>query len=202
MNIDSMCIATVTDAGAVAHLVNKSYRPEVGSPGWTHESDLVSGKRTNERQVIDTISRKDSFILLGLRGHEVIACVHVEKEGKNCHIGMLAVSPSLQGSGIGKRMLSQAEHFANTNFASETFTMLVLSERLELISFYERRGYQRTDAVMDYPLSAGGGIPKVEGLKIEILKKRPNNRAESDVGDAARSAASASRASSPLTGEL
>lgn len=174
MKTDSVRIANVTDAEAVARLVNISYRPEFGTHGWTHESGLVSGERTNEHQVAEAISRKDSFVLLGLRGQEVVACVHVEKEGKNCHIGMLAVNPSLQGAGIGKRMLSEAEHFAEANFASETFTMLVLSERLELISFYVRRGYRRTDVVMDYPLSAGVGTPRFEDLKVEVLKKRSN----------------------------
>lgn len=178
MSIDFECIAKVADAGAVARLVNKSYRPEKGLRGWTHESDLVAGERTNERQVADAISRKDSFVLIGLRGQEVVACVHVEKEGTNCHIGMLAVSPILQRKGIGRRMLSHAERFGSETFASEAFTMLVLSERPELISFYMKCGYQRTGATMDYPLSAGVGVPTRGDLKVEVLKKRVNHRVE------------------------
>lgn len=36
--------------------------------------------------------------------------------------------------------------------------MVVVSSRSELISFYQRRGYQKTGSIMDYPLSAGAGI--------------------------------------------
>ena len=175
MSVDLERIANVADAEAVASLVNKAYRPEDGARGWTHESDLIAGQRTNARQVADAINRPDSFILLCLKGQEIVACVHVEKERTECHIGTLAVSPSLQSEGIGNRMLSQAEDFARMTFSSEIFTILVLSARPELISFYTKRGYQRTGAAMDYPFLAGVGIPKLRGLKVEVLKKRSNN---------------------------
>lgn len=139
MGIDSFRTANKTDAEAIAKLVNKSYRPELGSHGWTHESDLVSGDRTNARQVADAMSKEGSAILLGLRGSEVVACVHVEKDSGNCHIGMLAVMPDLQGVGIGKEMLVKAESYAIANFGSEKFIMLVVSSRSELISFYLKR---------------------------------------------------------------
>lgn len=41
--------------------------------------------------------------------------------------------------------------------------------------FYMRGGYQRTNAVMDLHLLAGVGIPKLEGLKAEVLKRRSRN---------------------------
>lgn len=172
MVIDSFRTANKTDAEAIAQLVNKSYRPESGSRGWTHESGLVLGNRTNAGQVADAMSKVGSTILLGLSGSEVVACVHIEKDSGNCHIGMLAVSPNLQGVGFGKTMLAQAESYASANFGSEKFVMLVVSSRSELISFYLRRGYQKTGTVMDYPLSAGAGTPIHAGLKIEVLEKR------------------------------
>ncbi len=172
MGIDSFRTANKTDAEVIAQLVNKSYRPELGAHGWTHESDLVSGDRTNAHQVADVISKEGSAILLGLRDSEVLACVHAEKDGGNCHIGMLAVRPNLQGMGIGKEMHRQAESYAIANFVAEKFIMLVVSSRSELISFYLRRGYQKTGTVMDYPLSAGAGTPKHIGLKIEVLEKK------------------------------
>jgi ribosomal protein S18 acetylase RimI-like enzyme len=112
MGIDSFRTANKTDAEAIAQLVNRSYRPELGSHGWPHESDLVSGDRTNAHQVADVISKEGSVILLGLRDSEVVTCIHIEKDGGNCHIGMLTVSPNLQGMGIGEEMLRQAESYA------------------------------------------------------------------------------------------
>lgn len=100
-----------------------------------------------------------------------MACVHVEKDGNNSYIGMLAVNPDMQGKGMGKQMLAQAEQYARTRFHARKLVMAVVSARHELIAFYLRRGYQKTGTVMDYPLSAGAGSPKHTGLKIEILER-------------------------------
>ncbi len=104
-----------------------------------------------------------------------MACAHVEKDGNSSHIGMLAVNPVFQGAGAGKLMLSEAEKYASSFFCSEKCAMVVVSERAELIAFYLRRGYQNTGLVLDYPLSAGAGIPKNPEMKIEVLEKRLNS---------------------------
>ncbi len=72
-------------------------------------------------------------------------------------------------------MLAEAEKYASTVFGSEKFIMVVVSERVELVSFYLRRGYQKTGFVLDYPISAGVGIPKNPEMKIEMLEKRLNS---------------------------
>jgi len=162
--------ANKSDAKAIALLVNKAYRPETGTSGWTHESDLVSGNRASVGQVEEAISKPDSVILVGLNGSEIVACVHVEKDGSCCHIGMLAVNPKLQGLGAGKQMLAHAERYANENFCSEKFIMVVVSSRSELIAFYLRRGYQKTGTVQDYPRSAGVGTPKFSDIKTEVFE--------------------------------
>jgi ribosomal protein S18 acetylase RimI-like enzyme len=169
--IDGFRKARKSDIETIVQLVNKAYRPKLESRGWTDESDIVSGERINAVQVTDAISKEYSAILLGFKDSEVVACVHVEKDGNNCHIGLFAVNPILQGSGCGKQMLDHAERYANENFSSEKFIMFVVSSRNELISFYLRRGYQKTGEIMDYPISAGVGTPKYADLKIEILEK-------------------------------
>lgn len=180
MSMDTFRTANKSDAEAIAQLVNKAYRPETGTAGWTHESDLVSGNRTSVGQVEEVISKPDSVILVGLKGSEIVACVHVEQDGSYCHIGMLAVNPRLQGAGAGKQMLAHAERHANEKFGSEKFIMVVVSSRSELIAFYLRRGYRKTGTVQDYPLSAGVGTPKYSNLKTEALEKRSNPAFERD----------------------
>lgn len=173
MSIDTFRIANNLDSEVIANLVNKAYRPEPGASGWTHESDLVSGSRTSASQITETVSKPNSTILVGLKDSKIVACVHVEKEGNNSHIGMLAVKPELQGAGVGKQILSQAEKYALEVFGAEKFMMVVISSRSELISFYLRRGYQQTGSMMDYPVSQGVGIPKNPAIKIVVLEKRP-----------------------------
>lgn len=186
MSIVTFRKAIKSDAEAIAQLVNKAYRPETGTAGWTHESDLVSGNRTGVSQVAEVMSKPDSVILVGLKDSEIVACVHIEKDGINSHIGMLAVSPILQGAGTGKQMLAHAERYASEIFGSDKFTMVVVSSRSELIFFYLRRGYQKTGSIMDYPLSAGVGTPKFSDLKTEALEKRSNSAFERDAKNAAR----------------
>ncbi|OYY73726.1 MAG: hypothetical protein B7Y40_07640 [Gammaproteobacteria bacterium 28-57-27] len=171
MTIDAFRLANESDASAIAALVNAAYRPGVGSAGWTHESEFVAGVRTTPRQLAEIMDKPDSAILVGLENSEIAACAHVEKKGNNGHIGMLAVSPILQGSGEGKQMLAQAEGYAINVFGAEKLILVVVSKRKELIDFYLRRGYKQTGSVMGYPLSAGAGIPKKPDLKIEVLEK-------------------------------
>jgi ribosomal protein S18 acetylase RimI-like enzyme len=171
MSIDSLRIARGSDAEAIAQLVNRAYQPGSGVLGWTHESDLVSGKRTSAKNVTEIISKADSVVLVGLKDAEVVACVHVEKDGQNSYIGMLSVNPIFQCAGAGKAMLAYAEDHAVKNYGSEKFTMVVISLRTELISFYLRRGYKKTGTDIEYRLLAGAGTPKQVGLKVEVLEK-------------------------------
>lgn len=180
MGIDTFRTASKSDAEAITQLVNKAYRPETGTAGWTHESGLVSGDRASVGQVSEVMSKPDSVILVGLYDSEIVACVYIEKDGNNCHIGMLAVNPMLQGAGVGKKMLAYAEWYASEYYGSEKYIMVVVSSRNELIAFYLRRGYQQTGSVMDYPLSAGAGTPKHADLKIEALEKRSHISVERD----------------------
>ena len=186
MSIDSFRTANNADAETIAELVNRAYRPESGATGWTHESDLVAGNRTNAAQIVGTILSRDSVILVGLNNEEIVACAHVQKDGNCSHIGMLAVNPILQKVGAGKQMLAHAEKYASAVFGSEKFVMVVVSARIELVSFYLRRGYHKTGSVMGYPLSAGAGTPKTPDLKIEVLEKRSNIAVKRDAPKTAR----------------
>lgn len=176
MILDAVRAANTLDIGVIVQLVNSAYRPKSGAHGWTHEADLIAGARTSANQIAELLSKLDSVILLGLIRSESAACVHIERIGGDSYIGMLAVTPSHQDSGIGKELLAHAEHYARTMFRTDRFVMMVVSSRSELISFYQRRGYQRTGSVMPYPLSARAGTPIEAGLKIEILEKWAGSR--------------------------
>jgi N-acetylglutamate synthase-like GNAT family acetyltransferase len=168
---NTLRLACQSDAESIAKLVNNAYRPSLVTTGWTNESELVSGSRINVYQVKEAILKPNSNILIEVRNSKIIACVHVEKIGNSCNIGMLTVDPTLQGVGTGKQMLAHAERYAIQEFGSEKFIMTVLSLRIELISFYMRCGYRRTGMVSDYPIVAKVGIPKLPDLKVEILEK-------------------------------
>lgn len=175
MSISVFRTANKLDAEAIARLVNQAYQPKADAAGWTHEADLVDGGRTSVRQVAEIIAAPDSLMLVGLKGLEVVACVHVEREGKHCHIGMFAVNPALQGAGVGKQLLAYAEEQASLVFGAQKLVMFVLAARTELIAYYLRRGYQKTGVALDYTQLADAGKPKLAGLKVEVLEKQLNN---------------------------
>jgi ribosomal protein S18 acetylase RimI-like enzyme len=164
-------VADESDAREIAALVNRAYRPSPHERGWTHEAELVSGDRTSVEQVSAIMSQRSRILLL-CSGTTIVACVHVQVSESNAYIGMLATDPHYQVQGLGKQMLLNAEAYAVEHFSVRTFRMVVLSFRDELIAFYERRGYERTGQVEDYPLSAGVGEPKRPGLTVEVMEKK------------------------------
>lgn len=166
-------IASEFDASEIAALVNRAYRPSLHQRGWTHETDLVSGKRTSPEQVLSIFGPQSSILVL-CQEAMIVACVHIQRGESSAYIGMLATEPQWQSRGLGKNMLACAEQYAVEHFEATTFKMSVLSSRPELISFYERRGYVRTGHVESYPVSAGVGQPLVAGLQVETLVKMAN----------------------------
>jgi ribosomal protein S18 acetylase RimI-like enzyme len=162
--------ATARDAGNIARLVNEAYRPRPGAGGWTHESSLVSGERTNARKVEALLSH--SVVRVGLRGATIVACVQIEGKGEEAHIGMLAVKPAMQRAGVGDAMLTQAERYAESSLGAEQFVLFVVAARSELIQFYLRRGYEETTQRLPDPVGSGVGTPRDRALDVAVLRKR------------------------------
>ena len=164
--------ATSEDAQAITDLINSAYRGETSRQGWTTEADLLDGLRTTPQEIRHLIATQDSFLLLCHRDLMLVGSVHVEKQGKQACIGMFVVRPDIQGVGIGKCLLQKAETQARDSWEVNSYAMIVITSRHELIAFYERRGYRRTGELKEFPLNPALWTPKVEGLKMERLEKR------------------------------
>lgn len=169
--IHSMSKAEKQDAGQIAALVNSAYRGEASKQGWTTEADLLAGLRIDTEEILRLISRDESILLLCKTETELIGSVHLQKQAEQVCLGMLAVSPPLQGKGIGKQLLLAAELAAQENWAVTKSVMSVISCRNELIAFYERRGYRRTGVSKAFPMNPELWTPKVADLRLEILEK-------------------------------
>jgi ribosomal protein S18 acetylase RimI-like enzyme len=158
-------------AGQIAVLVNSAYRGESSKQGWTTEADLLAGLRTDAEEIQCLISTGDSMFLLCRAKAELIGSVHLQKQAEQVCLGMLAVSPSLQGRGIGKQLLEAAEQAAQDIWAVNKAVMSVITCRHELIAFYQRRGYRRTGVNKEFPANPELWTPKVADLRLEILEK-------------------------------
>ena len=164
--------ANHADIPPLVALVTSAYRGDVSRQGWTTEADLLDGQRIDPDVLARDIGRARSRILVAERGGEMLACAHVAEEDGTGYFGMFSVRPDLQGGGVGKAMLGEAERIAREEWQLPTMRMTVIDIRDELIAFYERRGYARTGIKKPFPYGDERyGIPKREDLRFEILEK-------------------------------
>jgi ribosomal protein S18 acetylase RimI-like enzyme len=85
---------------------------------------------------------------------------------------MFAVRPGLQGGGIGRGVLAECERIARDEWGMPAMRMTVITQRGELIAWYERRGYRRTGESKPFPYGDERfGIPKRDDLRFEVLEK-------------------------------
>ena len=163
--------ATDADAPALTELVNSAYRGEYSKKGWTTEADLLDGTRTDEKGLEEIISAPDSFIYKYVDSNgKIIGCVRVKKNDNKLYLGMLTVSPELQGKGIGKKLIQFVESEA-TNLRCAVVYMTVISVRNELIKWYEKYGYVRTGEKLPFHNDDPRfGIPKMP-LEFIFLEK-------------------------------
>jgi ribosomal protein S18 acetylase RimI-like enzyme len=164
--------ATTADAPALVALVNSAYRGESSRAGWTTEADLLAGQRIDVVQLTEMIATPGNVILLHGRDHVPVACVHLERTGEDCYLGMLTVRPMEQGSGLGRQLLEAAERWAIEHWSSRSMHMTVIVQRIELIAWYERHGYSRTGERKPFPYgNERFGLPRRADLAFEVLCK-------------------------------
>jgi ribosomal protein S18 acetylase RimI-like enzyme len=161
-------LSNISQLSEILDLVNIAYR---GEKGWTRETEIVDGKRATEKEIKAAIEDPDSHFLVYIEDGNVVSCICVEQESDTAQIGLFAVHPKLQGKGIGKQVLAAAEEYAATHLGAKKFVVVVISQRPELISYYERRGYVRTGKMKEYPVHLDVGTPKTRELTIEYLVK-------------------------------
>jgi len=164
--------ATAADIPVVVALVESAYRGDASRVGWTTEADFLDGRRTGRDDIEAILAKPQSTLLLAERSGELLACAHVAVEDGAGYFGMFSVNPTLQGAGIGKAVLAEAERIAREQWRCPAMRMTVIDIRDELIAFYERRGYRRTGIKKPFPYGdARFGLPKREDLRFEVLEK-------------------------------
>jgi N-acetylglutamate synthase-like GNAT family acetyltransferase len=155
-------------------LVNSAYRGESSKEGWTTEADLLDGQRIDKQGLRDLMEKPNSVVLIAEDedAEQLLGCVHLSKENDACYLGMLTVAPQLQGQGIGKMMLEEAEALAQFWDCTKIF-MTVISIRKELIDWYLSKGFHLTGQKKPFPYGDERfGIPKRPDLEFVILEKR------------------------------
>lgn len=137
--------ARPTDAGTIVKIVNAADNGDGGTSGWTHAGAIWLGDRTHAAEILKLLAVPESMFLLRIHRGDVGGCAYLKKAGNAAYLGMLAVRPALQGSGVGKQIIAEAERIAREEMRCSVITLgVIASHRPELAAFYERRGYART----------------------------------------------------------
>ncbi|EFL21542.1 GNAT family acetyltransferase [Streptomyces himastatinicus ATCC 53653] len=164
--------ATEADVEALVALIESAYRGDASRAGWTTEADILGGQRTDPEGVTAVVRGADGRMMIVERDGELIACCQLERRGEHAYFGMFAVRPGLQGGGLGKTVLAEAERFAVAEWAVREMHMTVITAREELIAWYERRGYVRTGRMAPFPYGDERfGVPRRPDLEFELLVK-------------------------------
>ncbi|MET8645503.1 GNAT family N-acetyltransferase [Streptomyces sp. NPDC004096] len=164
--------ATDADVDALVALIESAYRGDSSRAGWTTEADILEGQRTDAEGVLEVIKSPDSRLLTVERDGAVVACCQLEHRGDSAYFGMFAVSPVLQGAGLGKEIIAEAERAARADWGVTQMQMTVISVREDLIAWYERRGYRRTGQMSPFPYGDERfGVPQRDDLQFELLVK-------------------------------
>ncbi|MEU9828899.1 GNAT family N-acetyltransferase [Micromonospora chersina] len=165
--------ARPADVAALVDLVESAYRGERSRAGWTTEADLLAGQRTDPDMVAEAVTSPGGTVLVVEDGTGIVACCQLERRDDHVYFGMFAVDPGRQGGGLGRDLLAEAERHAREQWHSGEMRMTVITQREDLIAWYERRGYVRTGELSPFPYGDERfGVPLRPDLAFETLRKK------------------------------
>jgi predicted N-acetyltransferase YhbS len=164
--------AVPADIPVLHALVQSAFRGDASRRGWTTEADLLDGQRTDEAALAEIVASDHGSMLVAEDACDVVACCQLEqRDGGVAYLGMLSVRPTLQATGIGRAVMSEAERRAAESGATR-MRMTVIRHRTELVAWYERLGYQRTGETAPFPYDDERfGLPRVDDLEFVVLEK-------------------------------
>ena len=122
-------LAAADDIPGLVRVINAAY---------VVEKFFVSGDRTDEESA-RRLMTKGAFVVTRDEGG-LTGCVYVELRGARGYFGMLAVEPSRQRTGLGRRLVDDAEQYARDH-GCEVMDIRVVNLRAELLPFYRKLGY-------------------------------------------------------------
>lgn len=164
--------ASDADVDTLVDLIQSAYRGDSSRAGWTTEADILQGQRTDPEGVLEVIESPGSRLLMVERDGRAVACCQLERRGDHAYFGMFAVSPALQGAGLGKVVMAEAERRVREDWGAKEMHMTVITVREDLIAWYERRGYRRTGRTSPFPYGDERfGVPLRDDLEFELLVK-------------------------------
>jgi len=118
----------------------------LAAQGWTGEMDFIDGVRISAEDMRKTLLGNDAVVLVAQHKERLAGCIKIEQlDNGDAEVGMFAVDPDLQSCGLGSALLDAAHHFAEEVLGAKETCMMVLDNRLDILAWYQARGYVVTD---------------------------------------------------------
>lgn len=165
-------LAQLSDVDALVDVVQLAYRGGLATVAWKNENHLVKGPRIDSAKMSALIEGEGTHVLKIEHDGTLAGCVLVEIEGDACVIGMLSVHPQMQNLKLGKRLVAAAEDFARTQIGSKEARMYVLSQRAELLEWYQRLGYEKNGERKEFPAEEEGSKPVDSDTYLVVIGKK------------------------------
>ena len=103
------------------------------------ERPFIEGDRVDNRATGEYMATGKFLIVEDAAG--IAGCVFCELREKRGYLGLLAVYPERQRTGLGRRLMDAAEDYFRSA-SCEAIDLRVVSAREELPAFYRRFGYE------------------------------------------------------------
>lgn len=146
-------IAVPADLSSMHALIERAYRGDSARQGWTHEADLLSGERIDQATLEAMFADPGHIFLIAKQGAAAVGSVSLTSRGDGLvYLGLLCVDPAAQAAGIGRAIIAAAEKVARAQLDADRIEMTVIDTRVELIAYYERRGFVRTGERRPFPV--------------------------------------------------
>ena len=165
--------AGTADIPALHRLIESAYRGEASRAGWTTEADLLDGQRTDPDDLAGILADPSQALLTAWRDGELLGCVLIADRGEGTgYFGMLSVSPTLQGGGLGRRLVEAAHAALAARFGARRVRISVFPQRETLIAWYRRLGYEPTGHTLPFPYGDPRfGLPLRDDLHFIVMER-------------------------------
>ncbi len=120
------------DVPTIVSLINRAFAVE---------RFFKNGDRTDAETVQQNM--KDGTFLVMRDGNEMIACAWIKITEDRAYLGTLSVDPARQKSGIGARMMQEAETYARAR-GCKALDIRIVNLRTELPGIYRKFGFVET----------------------------------------------------------
>ncbi|MGB8476578.1 MAG: GNAT family N-acetyltransferase [Candidatus Acidiferrum sp.] len=128
---DSECIrfASVDDLGGLTKLINAAF---------VVERPFLDGERIDDQGTREFFDKGKFLIVEEAPG--IVGCVYCEVRDERGYLGLLAVDPLRQGTGLGRKLMAAAEKYFRDS-GCQAVDLRIISPRVPLPLFYRHLGY-------------------------------------------------------------